>query len=121
MSQLPKDHPQDPTTWVQRAKDDLRRARQLAAQGARAEEDAAIRSAGIATLLAARRTRDRGEKLSELWKEALDYDDLVETYRETDPLEAQHYREKSIRQGILAALESENRSGAEAQSLWTST
>jgi hypothetical protein len=105
-------HPQDPATWVKRAKDDLTRARQYAAQGRHAEEDAWMRSAGIASLLAARRTRDRGGERSALWKEALDYDGLVETFREIDALQAEYYREKSIHQALLAALEFEERSRA---------
>ncbi len=104
MLTVPNQDPQDPAPWVQRAKDDLKRARNLAAQGRRAEEDNAMRSAGIASLLAARRYRDRGKKLPQLWKEALDYDDLVEAYRPVDPLEADYYREKSIHQALLEAL-----------------
>ncbi|WP_137148079.1 hypothetical protein [Mycolicibacterium sp. CR10] len=107
MSDLLPDDPQNPDTWVRKAKRDLARARVLAFQQRHVEEGQAMRSAGIASLLAARRTRDRGGELTPLWGEALAHDNEVEPWLELDPLQSDYYREQSIHLALLAAIDLE--------------
>ncbi|MBS1696389.1 MAG: hypothetical protein JST91_29740 [Actinobacteria bacterium] len=108
MAEFPTDHPQDPQTWITKALADLADARTYAFEGRSVEESLAMRSAGVASVLAARRTRDRGGELSPLWLEALAHDDEVEAWQQVDLLQAEYYRERAIHLGLLAAIELEN-------------
>jgi hypothetical protein len=102
------DDPQDPSTWLKRAQNDLDRARNLAAQDRRSEESAAMTSAGVASLIAARSARYRGEQVAGEWEEALALLDLADSLRHADELQADYYRDQAIHHALLEALRLEN-------------
>ena len=91
--------------WRKLAKDDLERARQLAAQGLHGAEQGLFRQASIASLKGAHIAKASGEDLPPEWETALAYDEQVrDERRDGDPLQAEYYREQSLHHALLAVM-----------------